>query len=124
MESKSFIYWLQGYFEISESDSLTDKQINIIQKHLDMVFKYDENPEFTFVHWFRGYFIDRTITSNEIAIIRKELNSVFQHEIDPTFGDAEMQKELDDIHNRFDGYEREYNNHVYNNDPKNPLVKC
>ena len=55
MESKSFIYWLQGYFEISESDSLTDKQINIIQKHLDMVFKYDENPEFTFVHWFRGY---------------------------------------------------------------------
>lgn len=33
-----FAYWLKGYFELSESNTLTDKQVSIIKKHLELVF--------------------------------------------------------------------------------------
>lgn len=100
MTSRDFVYWLQGFFEVSESNILTDKQVTIIQAHLDMVLKYERDPKFVFINWFKGYFFERTITSHEVGIIRTELNSVFEHEIDPTFGDKKMQDELGNIHNR------------------------
>jgi hypothetical protein len=38
MTAENFAYWLKGFFELSESDSLTEKQVKIIQKHLSLVF--------------------------------------------------------------------------------------
>lgn len=38
MSSEQFVYWLQGYFEISDSNSLTEEQVKMIKKHLDLVF--------------------------------------------------------------------------------------
>ncbi len=38
MTPENFCYWLQGYFEISESKELTEEQINIIKSHLELVF--------------------------------------------------------------------------------------
>jgi hypothetical protein len=38
MTCESFAYWLQGYFELSDSDSLTVEQVKMIKKHLDLVF--------------------------------------------------------------------------------------
>ena len=38
MDTTSFCYWLQGYFEISGSNMLSSKQAQIIKDHLDLVF--------------------------------------------------------------------------------------
>lgn len=39
LKSESFIYWLQGFFEISEATTLNEKQINIIKEHLELCFE-------------------------------------------------------------------------------------
>ena len=38
MTTENFTYWLQGYFEISESKILSSKQTQIIKDHLALVF--------------------------------------------------------------------------------------
>lgn len=38
MKPEEFCYWLQGFFELSESLDLTPKQIQVIKNHLSMVF--------------------------------------------------------------------------------------
>ena len=38
MTSDRFADWLQGFFELSEADSLTEKQVQIIKDHLALVF--------------------------------------------------------------------------------------
>ena len=38
MEETSFCYWLQGFFELSNSNKLTTKQVQQIKDHLDLVF--------------------------------------------------------------------------------------
>lgn len=38
MTGENFAYWLQGFFEISQSDSLTKEQVEEIKNHLKLVF--------------------------------------------------------------------------------------
>ena len=38
MDSTNFTYWLQGFFEISDSNKLNEKQVQIIKDHLALVF--------------------------------------------------------------------------------------
>lgn len=38
MTSEQFVYWLQGYFEISKDKTLDESQIQIIKDHLSLVF--------------------------------------------------------------------------------------
>lgn len=52
MTSRDFAYWLQGYFEIGDltsnkpgEDPLTVAQVNVIRKHLNMVFKHEIDPK-------------------------------------------------------------------------------
>jgi len=42
MNVRNFLYWLQGYFEISEKPKLGKSQLVIIKQHLDLVAKNDE----------------------------------------------------------------------------------
>ena len=54
MTSRDFCYWLQGYFEIhgagprppepQDIDSLPAYKVNIIKRHLEMVFKHEIDP--------------------------------------------------------------------------------
>ncbi len=48
MTSRDFCYWLQGYFEIlapaMNDQSLSAKQVAVIQNHLRMVFKHEIDP--------------------------------------------------------------------------------
>ena len=44
MNSIDFCFWLQGFFEISGSDSLTDAQVEIIKNHLDLTFVHEIDP--------------------------------------------------------------------------------
>lgn len=48
MRSVDFVYWLQGFFELSEPDkALTPNQIKIIQNHLKLVFLYEIDPSYS-----------------------------------------------------------------------------
>lgn len=38
MTPEQFTYWLKGFFEISEVDTLSAKQVTIIDDHLQLVF--------------------------------------------------------------------------------------
>ena len=44
MNTIDFCYWLQGYFEISEGKELSEKQVEIIKNHLNLVFKHEIDP--------------------------------------------------------------------------------
>lgn len=50
MKATEFCYWLQGYFEIDQAsatpgNSLTGQQVELIQRHLALVFKHDIDPQ-------------------------------------------------------------------------------
>ena len=40
MNTIDFCYWLQGYFEMTESKSLNEDQTTIIKNELNLVFKH------------------------------------------------------------------------------------
>lgn len=47
MTSRDFCYWLQGFFEISKKgwvEGLDKDQVDMIQRHLAMVFKHEIDP--------------------------------------------------------------------------------
>jgi len=46
MKSRDFCYWLQGFFEISNTkiEELNEEQLSMIKEHLKLVFKYDIDP--------------------------------------------------------------------------------
>ncbi len=44
MNTIDFCFWLQGYFELSESNALSDKQVQVIKSHLNLVFKHEIDP--------------------------------------------------------------------------------
>lgn len=39
MNEKEFCYWLKGFFELSNTTTLSETQIEIIKNHLDLVFE-------------------------------------------------------------------------------------
>lgn len=38
MTAENFVYWLNGYFEISNSDKLSKEQVQIVRDHLKLCF--------------------------------------------------------------------------------------
>ena len=47
MTSRDFCYWLQGFLEIQEDSvslSITPQQVNVLRKHLNLVFKHEIDP--------------------------------------------------------------------------------
>ena len=44
MNSRDYCFWLQGFFEISETEELTMKQTEIVKKHLSLVFIHEIDP--------------------------------------------------------------------------------
>lgn len=51
MTSRDFCYWLQGFFEIgrahepgNRAPALTERQTEMIRKHLALVFKHEIDP--------------------------------------------------------------------------------
>ena len=39
MDSTQFIYWLQGYLELSDATTLSQKQLQIIKDHIGLVMQ-------------------------------------------------------------------------------------
>lgn len=49
MNSETFCYWLQGFVELSDTDTISEKQWLMIKDHLKLVFDKktpDRNPPF------------------------------------------------------------------------------
>lgn len=44
MTSRDFAYWLQGFFEITNPETITKEQTNMIKNHLNLVFKHEIDP--------------------------------------------------------------------------------
>ncbi|HRI00310.1 MAG TPA: hypothetical protein PK006_04585 [Saprospiraceae bacterium] len=44
MTSRDFIYWLQGFFELNNPQSIDQQQTEMIKKHLQLVFKHEIDP--------------------------------------------------------------------------------
>jgi len=97
MTNREFCYWLQGFFELSKSNSLDTNQVVSIRNHLDLTRKVDKKLN-EFPSWLEG-FLDSCyegLTLEATEKVRAKLNAAFKHEIDPTYpGD---QAELNDIH--------------------------
>lgn len=47
MRSDQFIYWIQGFFELTDSKTLSEKQVQTIKNHLKLVFLYDIDPSYS-----------------------------------------------------------------------------
>lgn len=47
MKPTEFCYWLQGFFELSQSTQLSEKQVQMIKNHLAMVFYHEIDPSYT-----------------------------------------------------------------------------
>lgn len=46
MNSRDFVYWLQGFLEIGKPEVLTKEQLEMVQKHLNLVFVHEIDPTF------------------------------------------------------------------------------
>lgn len=44
MTSRDFCYWLQGYFEVSQCETLDTTKVQMIKRHLALVFKHEIDP--------------------------------------------------------------------------------
>lgn len=47
MTPDNFCYWLQGYFEIADPKSLSEKELEMIKNHLNLVFLHSIDPKAT-----------------------------------------------------------------------------
>lgn len=44
MTARDFAFWLQGFFELANSTELTQEQVSMIKRHLNLVFIHDIDP--------------------------------------------------------------------------------
>lgn len=44
MTSRDFCYWLQGFFELQNPNTVTGTQVQLIKNHLNLVFKHEIDP--------------------------------------------------------------------------------
>lgn len=44
MQSRDFVYWLQGFFELTKAETLTKDQTVLVRAHLNLVFKHEIDP--------------------------------------------------------------------------------
>lgn len=105
MKAQEFAYWLQGYFEIAEPATVELSKIEIIKKHLSLVFEFDKvNSHIkNFCYRLSGMLAIQRINGqcldeDTTALIKSELSSLFAHSIDPTYGNEVVQNKLNQIH--------------------------
>jgi len=47
MTPEAFCYWLQGFFELSDVETLSPKQVEAVKNHLNLVFEHVIDPSYT-----------------------------------------------------------------------------
>lgn len=46
MTSRDFVYWLQGFFEITKTNKLKEEQVGMIKNHLNLVFHHELDKDY------------------------------------------------------------------------------
>lgn len=87
MKAIEFCYWLQGLFEIHDVAELNAKQVNLINKHLEMVFVHEkeQSKHLDFCKNLSGYikFSNMTILNMSVTNrVKNALNDLFEHVIE------------------------------------------
>lgn len=44
MTSRDFVFWAQGFFELTDAKTLDERQTTLIKRHLNLVFAHDIDP--------------------------------------------------------------------------------
>lgn len=44
MTSRDFCFWLQGHFELNPGAPMTAEQVDMVKRHLALVFKHEIDP--------------------------------------------------------------------------------
>jgi hypothetical protein len=48
MTSRDFVYWLQGFFELTENNkAISPEQVQTIKNHLKLVFLHEIDPSYS-----------------------------------------------------------------------------
>jgi hypothetical protein len=106
MLARDFVYWLQGYCELTGATSgLDENQTTTVRNHLNLVFAHETNrgtKAYEFCASLKGHFEMNpeqiTMPNSKLCTVRAALNNVFEHEIDPAMGGKAHQSKLNDIH--------------------------
>ena len=117
MHTNEFCYWLQGYFELkdelesneSKGFPLTQKQMECIRRHMDIVKSVDKGNTGPFILWLEGVLSlaqGSTVDPNHTTdLIRTKLAGIFKDVIDKSYTKDlpedeadEFDKKLDEIH--------------------------
>lgn len=85
MKSIEFMYWLQGYFEVCEVETLTKDQLVKVKNHLKMAEITDKENVLPFCTWLKGFLdsVETEVpTANQTIKIKNKLNNLFEHVIE------------------------------------------
>jgi cell division protein FtsI/penicillin-binding protein 2 len=87
MHPYEFAYWLNGYFELSNSNNLSEEQVKTIKEHLQKVFfssgtsgGSQMHPD-EFVYWLKDYFElnNSNLSEEQVRTIKENLQKVFSN---------------------------------------------
>lgn len=76
MNERNFAYWLQGFFELTDSNNLTEEQVIMIKEHLQLVFNKSTSNT--------NYLIKSALTHDERISDVLESDSSNAPHIEPT----------------------------------------
>lgn len=120
MEFRDLAYWLQGFFELTDADVVLEKQLTIINAHVQMAIQHGKDNKNAsqcrdFAMWLNGLITNKVSLDNaETNSVKVNLNSVFEHEIDKTMPD--LKGVLQKIHDTAKA--------VVKNDPLKAVLRC
>lgn len=94
MKAQEFCYWLQGFFELQNPQSLDLKQTELIKRHLKMVFIHEPiaNPFCNFLNGFFTIENPQFIAEEKTLIIKNELDKVFTHVVKKEVKNTQVDK--------------------------------
>jgi len=95
MKNRDFYYWLQGLFELSEDFVLTDKQIAIIQNHINLVEGTNGEKLGIGIRIIRDFL--RIKPNGFTGFIKEVLEQQFEH-IDKEFNQTNNSEILSHLH--------------------------
>jgi len=73
MELLNFKYWLQGWLELENPESISKNQIEVIKKHIGIVKTQDH-----FMGWISGFIEGKkTIKGNDLKLLKEKVNNQF-----------------------------------------------
>jgi predicted RNA-binding protein (virulence factor B family) len=84
MKAIEFCYWLQGLFEINTVYELNENQVNVINKHLQMVFVHEKEDSkyLDFCKNLSGYIKFSNMLTMNMSVttrVKEALNDLFEH---------------------------------------------